>query len=317
MKRLFFPLIAGLLLSCVHSPLQAQDEKEKARETKQKQKEEDRKERYKSEYPEQFKEHISKQYPIQKTEGSILTIYNLEGSIKVEGYAGDKVVIEVDKTISAKTQTVLEEGKKEVKLGFEQIGDSVVAYMIEPWDTRPHDWGNRDRWEDHKKIEYRCNLEYTVKVPFNMALRISTINDGEILVKDVSGLLHVNNVNGGITVVNAKATTKAHTVNGLITINYLSNPVGDCSYYTVNGKITVTYPSNLSADLQFKSMNGAYYTDFANVEVLPTKVNITKDKRGDGTLYKINKNSDVRIGSGGKLFKFETLNGNIYIQKQS
>ncbi len=317
MKTLFIPLIAGLLLSCIQTPVKAQDNKEKAREEREKQREESRQEKIKKEYPEVFSEHISKQYLLQKTAGSILTIYNLEGSIKVEGYSGDKVLIELDKTISAKTKSVLEEGKAEIKLGFEQIGDSVAAYIIEPWDTRPHDWSTGDRWENRKKIEYRCNLSYTVKVPFDMNVRVSTVNDGEILVKDVRGNLNVSNVNGGVTVVNAKSATRASTVNGPITINYLSNPAGDCSYHTINGKITVTYPNDLSADLQFKSMNGAYYTDFQNVEVLPVKVNITKDKKSDGTLYRINKNSDIRIGSGGKLFKFETLNGNIYIQKQS
>jgi DUF4097 and DUF4098 domain-containing protein YvlB len=317
MKTLFIPLIAGLILSCIQTPSKAQGDKEKAREEREQQREEARRERIKKEYPEVFSEHISKQYPIQKVTGSILTIYNLEGSIKVEGYSGDKVMIELDKTISAKTKSILEEGKMEIKLIIEQIGDSVLAYINEPWDTRPHDRSSGDRWENRKKIEYMCNISYTVKVPYNMNVRVSTINDGEVLVKDVTGNLNVSNINGGITVVNAKSNTRATTVNGSITINYLSSPLGDCSYHTVNGKITVTYPSDLSADLQFKSMNGAYYTDFQNVEVLPIKVNITKDKKSDGTIYRISKNSDIRIGTGGKLFKFETLNGNIYIQKQS
>ena len=40
-------------------------------------------------------------------------------------------------------------------------------------------------------------------------------------------------------------------------------------------------------------------------------------KEGDGTVYKLNKTTAIRIGSGGKLFEFETLNGNVYIKKQS
>ncbi len=317
MKKLFIPLIAGLVLSCAHTTSHAQEEKEQAREARERTREQERRERYKSEYPEEFKEHISKQYTIQNAAAGVLTVYNLQGFIKVEGYAGDKVIIEIDKTISAKTKDILEQGKKEVKLGFEQIGDSVVAYMVEPWDTRPHDWRDDNGWNDHRRIEYRCDLQYTVKVPFNINLRISTVNDGDVTVKDVAGRLHVNNVNGGIAIANAKGVTSAHTVNGPVTVNYTINPNGDCSYYSVNGKITVTYQSNLSADLQFKSMNGGYYTDFSDVEVLPTKVSITQDKKSGGTLYHINKNSAVRIGAGGKLFKFETLNGNIYIQKQS
>jgi hypothetical protein len=80
--------------------------------------------------------------------------------------------------------------------------------------------------------------------------------------------------------------------------------------------LEVTYPGNLAADLEFKSMNGQFYTDFPDAEVLPTKVSKTESKNGSGTTYKLSKNNSVRIGAGGKLFKFETLNGNIYIKKQ-
>jgi hypothetical protein len=63
-------------------------------------------------------------------------------------------------------------------------------------------------------------------------------------------------------------------------------------------------------------MNGQYYTDFPNAEILPARVTKTQSSEGGSTTYKLNKNSDVRIGAGGKTFKFETLNGNIYIKKQ-
>ena len=59
-----------------------------------------------------------------------------------------------------------------------------------------------------------------------------------------------------------------------------------------------------------------YDTDF-DTETLPTQVLKTVNKKENGTTYKINKNTQVRVGSGGRLFKFETLNGNIYIKKQS
>jgi hypothetical protein len=49
---------------------------------------------------------------------------------------------------------------------------------------------------------------------------------------------------------------------------------------------------------------------------MPGKVVKTQSKGSNGTVYKLSKNSDVRIGAGGKTFKFETLNGNIYIKKQ-
>lgn len=336
MKTLFIPLMAGLLLSCAGSPANAQSAAEKMqqkendkrerneqREEERREREQQRKERDRlrdqEKYPEEFKDHITKEYTVQKAAGSILTIYNLEGSIKVQGYAGDKIVIEVDETIGGKDKEILEQGKKEVKLGFEQVGDSVVAYIMEPWDTRPHDWRDGDddwRWH-HRRIEYRCVLNYTVKVPYSTNVRVGTVNNGDITVKDVAGKLNVSNVNGGIDIANAKNTTRATTVNGDLNVSYLSNPTEPSSYYTLNGRLTVAFQPNLSADLQFKSMNGAFYTDFDNTQLMAPTVVKNQQTRENGTVYKLNKDTQLRIGSGGRLFKFETLNGNIYIKKQS
>lgn len=319
MTTKWIPLLAGIVLSCAQLTVLSQDSKQEKQEARQKEKAIARAERYQREYPEQFKDHISKQYVIQKSNAGVLAIYNIEGSITVEGYAGDKVLIEVDQTLVAKTKEVLEQGKKEFKLGFEQVGDSVIAYTAEPWDSRPHDWSDRYNRNNDRKIDYRCNLSYTVKVPYNMNLRISTVNDGEILVKDVAGRLHVNNVNGGIAIVNAKNTTWAHTINGDLTVNYLKNPSEASSYYTLNGKLTATFQPGLSADIEFKTMNGGFYTDFPDAELLSPTVTMVKnqERKEGGTVFKLRKDSKLRIGPGGNQFKFETLNGNIYIKKQS
>jgi hypothetical protein len=336
MKRLLIPLFAGLLLSCLHTTVAAQkdrvkeqqekqEQKEQERAEKQEQKEKEREERNrerkerreqaeKEKYPESVSEHISKQFTV-KPNTAKLAVYNLEGSIKVEGYSGDKVLIEIDQTIAAPNKEILEQGKKEIKLGFDQLGDSVVAYMQYPWDTRPHDW---HEWNDDRRhIEYRCHLNYTIKVPLNSSIHVSTINDGDISVKDVSGTLVVNNINGAIDIANAKGATQAHTINGNLTVTYKSNPPAASSYYTLNGKLTAVFQPDLSADLQFKSMNGAFYTDFENTSLLAPTVVKNTEKKGDATVYKLNKDTRLRIGAGGKEFKFETLNGNIYIKKQS
>lgn len=323
MKRLCIPLAAVLLLSCSLSPVHAQESKEakeaareKAQAERNKERDERNRARHKERYPEEFSDHISKQFTV-KPSGGVLAVYNLDGFIKVEGYAGDKVMIEIDRTISAKDKERLDMGKTEIKLGFEQIGDSVVAYLQEPVDTRPHDWRDRGNWNNNRNIEYNCTLNYTVKVPAGMNLRISTINNGDIDVKNVTGALHVNNINGGIAISNAKGNTWAHTINGDLTVNYLSNPPEENYYYTLNGKLTATFQPNLAADLQLKTMNGGFYTDFENTQLLPSTITKNLDKKGNGTVYKLNKDTQLRIGAGGKQFRFETLNGNIYIKKQS
>lgn len=284
MKKILIPVLAGVGLCLAQFTAKAQD----------------------------YKTHVSKEFNMQK---GAVAICNLDGSIKVEGYAGSKVVIEIDETITAENKSALEEGKRDFKLAFDQKGDTLTAYTAYPYDTRPHRW-NRNYGDNDRHIEYNIKLVYTVKVPNDVSLYASTVNDGDIAVKNVYGSLKINNVNGGIEILNAKGNTWAHTINGPLTVTYLHNPPGESSYYTLNGELNASFRPEFSADVEYKSMNGEFFTDFPDVQVLPSRVTKTSNKNGNGTTYKLSKNSDIRFGAGGKSFKFETLNGNIYIKKQ-
>ncbi|GAB3990865.1 hypothetical protein GCM10028807_19040 [Spirosoma daeguense] len=289
MRLLLISLLAGMALSCAQSPVTAQ----------------------------QFKEQIRKEFTVKKSAtNSVVAIYNLNGFVKVEGYSGDKVLFEIDKSMTAKSEQDLEFGKKELVLQLEQKGDSVVAYLEEPFDTRPNIY-KRNNWNRNREVEYDFTLNYTVKVPSWMNLIVSTVNRGDVTVKNMDGNLKARNVNGAIALNNIKGTTDAHTINGNVDIDYVANPPENSSYYTLNGNIRVTYPNNLSADLQFKTFQGSFYTDFPDAEPLPQAPTKTEKKTENGTVYKLNKNTAVRIGKGGKTFKFETFNGSIYIKKQS
>ena len=292
MNRLIIPLLGGLGLVCgCLSPVEAQRPA--------------------------FSQHQTREFALPNATGGVLALYNLDGFVHVQGYAGQKVVVDVDETISADDSAALEAGKKELRIAFDQSGDSIIVYTAEPYDTRPHRrWTYYDD-RDRNEIDYRYSLSYTVKVPFGINLIVSTVNNGDIDVQDVTGSLKVNNVNGPVSIKNAKGVTNARTINGNLTVSYTSVPPDGSKYYTLNGALTVTYPADLSADLQFKSMNGRFYTDFPQVEILPVTVTKNTQPRDGGTVYKLDIDKRVRIGSGGKLFRFETMNGNIYIKKQS
>ncbi|GAB3262281.1 hypothetical protein GCM10027347_27840 [Larkinella harenae] len=289
MKPYISLLLAGLVLFCASASAQTQE----------------------------FKNHISKEFTLSKDAGSTtLAIYNVNGFIKVEGYSGSKVVVEVDRTLSAKTPELLEQGKREFLLQFDQDADSIIAYIAQPFDSRP----NRNNWKDgtnHRRIDYQYDLDFTIKVPYAMNLHVSTINGGDVTVKDVIGSLVAHNINGKITLTNIKGATNARTINGNVEANYLSVPPDASNYYTLNGDIKISYPASLSADLSFKTFQGDFYTDFPNAELMPAQVTKTQEKKGDGTVYKLNKNSAIRIGKGGQKLHFETFNGSVYIKKQS
>lgn len=257
-----------------------------------------------------YKNHVSKQFNFAH---GVVAVYNLEGGIKIIGYAGDKVLLEIDETITGKTTEDIERGKKEFKLGFDEKADSLIMYTAQPYDTRPH----KHRYDnDQEKRHYNVKLEYTLKVPNAVNLRVSTVNNGNINVAELAVSLKIYNVNGPIIITNAKGATDAVTIKGGIKANYIVSPPGASSFRTVNGKLDITYPRNFAANLQFKSKTGKFFTDFDDTEILPTQVLATKNKNEGGTQYNFNKYTQVKLGAGGKLFKFETLNGDIYIKKQ-
>jgi hypothetical protein len=243
----------------------------------------------------------------------VLAVYNIFGSVRVEGYNGSKVLLEATRTIRADDALTLAAGQKEAQLGFAQRNDSVLVYLTGPQDSRPrrnHGWNSHD-------VEYHYEFDFVVKVPYAMNLHVGTVNGGEVSVEDVAGTLHTNNVNGAISIKNARGVTKAHTVNGNVDVSYAANPPGPSSYKTINGQITVVYPKDMSADVHFNSMHGELYTDFPQAELLPQQVSQDRQAGSHGTKYKLSKATAVRLGKGGNDLRFETLNGDVTIKQQA
>ncbi|AIZ64113.1 hypothetical protein PK28_11165 [Hymenobacter sp. DG25B] len=247
------------------------------------------------------------------TGSSTLAVYNIFGSVTVQGYSGNKVVVEATRTIKADNATHLEQGKKEAQMGFEQRGDSVIVFLQGPQDSRPR--RNRN-WNNHD-IDYEYSFDITVKVPRDMKVNASTVNGGEMQVQDVTGLVQARNVNGPVIIRNVREATVAKTVNGKVEVSLTTAPTQAASYQTINGDIAVSYPANASADLHFKSMHGEMYTDFPQTEVLPARVTQNQQREGAGTKYKLNKETAVRLGKGGPDIRLETLNGDVTIKKQN
>ncbi|TYZ14503.1 hypothetical protein FY528_01890 [Hymenobacter lutimineralis] len=259
-------------------------------------------------------EKVSREFTLTADAGrSTLALYNIFGSVRVEGTSGNKVVVEVTKTLKGDDATALAEAKKDVQIGFLQRNDSVVVYQQGPFDSRPR---RNQHWSSDER-HYQFSLDFTVKVPRDMKVTVSTVNGGEVRVENVNGLLQASNVNGGISIKNAREVSKAHTVNGPVEVGLTAAPTAAASYKTINGDITVSYPPTASADLYFKSMHGEMYTDFPQTENLPAQITQNTEREGAGTKYKLRKETAVRLGKGGPNIRLETLNGDVTIKQQT
>jgi len=277
-------------------------------------------------------EKITREFSFEKTSPeNALMIANINGDVKVIGYEGTKIQVEITKTINGKTQARLEEGKAAIQLGVMDDVDSIVLYIAGTCSTFSKSSRNKSRnnsgnrwmrnwnysWNDRgkncdEKFEY--TMDFVVKVPVGINVMVSTINDGEISVENVKGIVYASNINGGIKLKNLMREAEASTINGDVDIEYAKNPMKDCRFYSLNGDINAYFQKGLAANFSFESFNGDFYTDIEPLESLP--VHVLETKNGEGIKYKVNGNR-YKIRTGGPLLDFETFNGNVYLKERT
>lgn len=276
-------------------------------------------------------EKISREFTFEKkSPENALIIANINGDVKVVSYEGDKILVEVTKTIRAKTDVRLEKGKTEIHLGVMDRADTLVLFVEGPcisfakvsrkkkgderWNRNGkynYDWNDCENSKSCRE-EYDYTMDFVVKVPASLNISVSTVNDGDVIIENVKGAVKANNINGSIRLTNLVREADASTINGDVDIVYTKNPDKDCRFYSLNGDINALFQKGLAANLSFESFNGDFYTDIESLEALPVKVEKTKE--GDGIKYKVNGNR-YKIRTGGILLDFETFNGDVYLKE--
>lgn len=250
---------------------------------------------------------------------NLLVVYNVYGSIEVEGYSGNTIKLEAKKTVTAKNSQALEKGKQEVQVKFAERGDKVFVYLESPRNQFDLEQG---KYKDHvyKKGEYknpgyRFKADLTLKVPQSSNLKILAINDGDVLVENILAKdLHIRNINGAITMKNVSGKTYVNALNRDINITYAKNPTEDSEYHSLNGDISIQVPDDLHAAVTFKTMNGDFYTNFES-KILPKEISKTEEKGSRGTKYKLSKNELFQLGNGGVKMHFDLMNGDVMLKK--
>src|SRR4026207_1083270 len=77
-----------------------------------------------------FTEKITKEFTFEKkgVDNAVL-VSNINGSVKVEGYSGEKIMDEETKSIYAKTNERLERGKADIQLGVIDRADTLIFFV--------------------------------------------------------------------------------------------------------------------------------------------------------------------------------------------
>jgi len=250
-------------------------------------------------------ETIQKSYPLSDLAPRKVVVDNVDGSIRVTGYAGAEVRLIAHKRLRADSADSAAVARRDVRLDISQNENTLRFYVDGPFRCK-----NGGVYID-RDPGYQVKYDFEVQVPRDTTIDLKTINDGEIKVDNLAGDYKVDNINGGIEMTELSGSGKVYALNGRVTVTFRDNPRAKSTFGSLNGEVRVSFQPDFSADLRFKTFNGGVYTDYPVTYLPLTAVAAT---RKDGKfVYKSNEWSAVRVGRGGPELSFDAFNGNIRI----
>ena len=111
---------------------------------------------------------------------------------------------------------------------------------------------------------------FNISLPRAMALAVAIEHGGEIIVKEVSGDIEINNMNGGVQLEGVTGSAIVNTMNGEVRAHYTTVPQKLVSITSMNGEVDLSVPAETKANVQLRTQNGSILTDFDQA-VLKTK----------------------------------------------
>ncbi|HEX2975481.1 MAG TPA: DUF4097 family beta strand repeat-containing protein [Bacteroidales bacterium] len=231
-----------------------------------------------------------------------LKVKLLSGDINVTGYDGNEIVInatpgaEEDEEVNDRSET---KGMKKISAGG---GFEITAKEADNIITVNN--GSLGR-----------NIRLDIRVPQNGKLRLGTVNEGVVSVKNIKGEIEVDNVNDDIELENISGSAVANTISGEVIVSFSTvDPGASMAFSTLSGDINVTFPESVKANFKLKSDMGDVFSDF-DIDI--DKNQAKTEKTTEPGLYKIKKDNWVsgKVNGGGPEIMFKSMSGDIYIRK--
>jgi DUF4097 and DUF4098 domain-containing protein YvlB len=237
------------------------------------------------------------------TKPGTLEVGLISGSIHVTGHTGNQVIVDA----AAKTEEKRNKPNDTEANGMRRISPRNAALDITVTEQN-----------NTVKVSSRVGnnvVNLNIRVPMKFTLKVSTINQGNIVVENVDGELEVKNVNGDITLNNVSGSAVANTINGTLKATFRNvNTSSPMAFSTLNGNVDVTLPPTAKFDVKIKSDRGEIYSDF-DVDVDKSQPQATRSSK-DG-MYKVSIEDWVKgkVNGGGGEMMMKNMNGNIYVRK--
>ncbi len=272
----------------------------------------------------------------------------MRGSITVKGYGGKDVTVEArirEKAVGPEfgTYFVGKDGKSMVDRPLAMAtpdpamaaayaeGRNYVKVLGQKKEERSHEGmklitapltGLQVEEEDNtvriNTESWKYAIDLTIQVPVSSSLELRSMNDGDIVVENVSGNLEVQNQRGVTTLRDVSGNIVANSVTGDIEA-VMSRVATDkpLAFSTMNGDIDVTFPADLKASVKLKIRQGNIYSDF-DVALKQAPQKIEEASRPEGGKYRISFEKGLYglINGGGREISFSSAMGNVYIRKK-
>ena len=234
-----------------------------------------------------------------------LEVSLIMGGIKVTGGATREVVIEA--TSRAGDESDREKDRPTNRAGLRRIPNTAIGLEAE---------------EERNKVSISAQswaraVDLDIQVPVGSTVRLSTVNDGDIVVENVDGEVEVSNTNGEIRVKNVRGPVSANTVNGDVTVVFRNKMMAaPMAFSTLNGDVDVTFPGDLKATVRLQSDNGEIYSDF-DVAVVTELMRGPEKRKDKGGRYHVVVSREMvgQVNGGGPEILFKTFNGDVLLRR--
>lgn len=231
---------------------------------------------------------------------------NVFGAITVTGYDGNEVQLVAHKTIFARSPEKVEEALQDVQLEISEKNNTIRLYVDGPFRCQ--------NCRGRQYSGYEVKFDFELKIPRPADFYLKTVNDGDIKVTEVAGEYEVENINGGIEMLEVSGAGRVYALNEDVKVRFKKNPTGGAYFGSLNGDVEISFRPNLSADFRLKTFNGEVYTDFP-VTYLGNAPPSRENYKGK-SVYKYDKAARVRVAQGGPELSFDAFNGDIRIVRR-
>ncbi|HEY4245684.1 MAG TPA: DUF3016 domain-containing protein [Lacunisphaera sp.] len=175
--------------------------------------------------------------------------------IHIAGVNGDTVTVEsslAKKTVGGNHNDGLRRLDDEVNFDLNEHDNQVRLTLA-----------GENPWEVH-------DGDFRISVPRTIALAIKTEAGGDLDIKNVTGDIEINAMNGEVRLEGLAGSAVINTMNGEVRATYAQVPQKLVSITSMNGAISLRVPAETKANVRLRNQNGAIFTDF-DEKALQTK----------------------------------------------